>query len=332
MAGRERWASGSSADRLTADAAPCILCGGPPSGPAFPFASLWEGTVYRRLGCARCGCTYVTPLPKLDVLDRLYRPAAYHERFYAGPGDPDSADSLALIARRFDRSVTLLDVGCGNGDFLRAAIGSGYRAEGIEQNRQAIAFAARRSDAPVWSLDQLAASGRRFDLIRLASVQGHLPDPGQTFRRLEALLAPGGHFLVCGPLEKQPSLVYWTATSAKRARRMLGRERITAAPPHHLSSVSWASQRFFLQSVLGYRLSDIALEDTGWPYLPGDAADRSIGATVRRSVGAAAVRLSRTRIGRRLGLANSFRLFATPSDPRVQRPPVDEPTHRDHPG
>jgi SAM-dependent methyltransferase len=313
----------------------CVLCGGPPSGPSFPFESEWEGTVYRRLGCVRCGCTYVVPLPSADVFDRMYRPAAYHDRFHGGGsnGTDDHAQELARIERRVGRGARLLDFGCGGGDFLRAAVRLGFRAEGIEQNSQSIADAARRSGAPVGSLESVEAEGSRFDLIRLASVQGHLPNPEETFRRLERLLGADGRFLVCGPLEKQASLVYWFARSVKRVRRLAGLDHIVCAPPFHLSSVSWASQRFFLETVLGYRLSDIALEETGWPYLIGDDAhDQALGARVRRWVGAAAVRTSRTRLGRRIGLANSFRVIATPP-PRVAEPaPVDAGTHRDHPG
>jgi 2-polyprenyl-3-methyl-5-hydroxy-6-metoxy-1,4-benzoquinol methylase len=95
---------------------------------------------------------------------------------------------------------TLLDLGCGNGDFLLAAREAGWTVRGIDPDPQAVELARQRGlDARVSSLDALAELPERFDAITLSHVLEHLHDPAQTLADIHRLLRPGGWLYIDTP-------------------------------------------------------------------------------------------------------------------------------------
>lgn len=297
----------------------CHLCRGPSAGPAFPYSTVWNGRRFDYLNCAKCGSTFVWPLPSESDFEAMYAKGAYHDMFYAEAADPDEfGASLALLDAHFARPIRLLDFGCGNGAFLAAARRFGHDCQGVEQSADSIEAAARSSGVAVRSLEQVEASGERYHVIRAADVLEHLPAPADVLQRLEKLLAPGGYFLIEGPLEKQRSLVYGFASRLKAARRLLGLDQEGVIPPYHLTSTNWRSQRCFFENVAGLRVCAHELYETGWPYPTEASPGAGIGGLVRSVVGAVAVRAARTATGRRLGLANRFRALLQTSAAEAQ--------------
>jgi hypothetical protein len=173
--------------------------------------------------------------------------------------------------------------------------------EGVEYTDTAIEQAAHRTGRSISTLDALTARGARFDVIHLSDVLTHLPDPAGTFRRLQALLSPGGWFLVDGPLEANASFVLWTSVAVKRLRRRLGRDPIPTRPPTMLLRLTRDGLRAFFTERLGYQEEFFSVYETGWPLLADGASLRP-----RALIGMAAVFLSRLdprrprRIGNRL--------------------------------
>lgn len=92
-----------------------------------------------------------------------------------------------------DEHKTLLDIGCGNGAFLRRAREMGYVAIGCEPDAKAIATCLDQGldvlhgDAFLDSLPE-----EHFDVITMSHVFEHAPNPEQLLERAMALLAPGG--------------------------------------------------------------------------------------------------------------------------------------------
>ncbi len=94
----------------------------------------------------------------------------------------------------------LLDVGCGNGSFLRVARTLGFQAEGIEIDEVAGQLARDAGFAVHGGpLTSAAFEPARFEHILLNHVIEHLHQPMQALRRLRGWLRPGGRIWLQTP-------------------------------------------------------------------------------------------------------------------------------------
>jgi SAM-dependent methyltransferase len=301
---------------VTKSGAPsCILCGGEASGPAFPYATRWRGKLFVFLECTTCRSSFVDPLPSQAELDLLFSRSAYHDVYYQScEPRPNHLDCLAFMSKHLPQGGTLLDFGCATGAFMKAAAGQGYRCAGIERDPDVIAAARANTGLEVTTLEQALAAGARLDAIHIGDVIGHLPEPAATMRDLKALLAPGGRIVIEGPLEKQPSLVYFSAAGLKWLRLKSGRSVEGDTPPFHLSLMRWSGMTHFIERVLGWRCEAVDLVEDGWPY-PADLPPQpTAGDRIRHLIAKAAIAAARNPAGRRLRLGNRFRAIIQPGD------------------
>ncbi len=129
--------------------------------------------------------------------------------------DDPRPDIQALVD---PRGLRCLDVGCGSGALGAALKAAGAtRVAGIEPEPAAAARAAERLDAVVQggALDAALPFGAgEVDLLVLADVLEHLPDPDAALRRLTALLAPGGRVVV-----SVPNMRFWLVLARLAADR-----------------------------------------------------------------------------------------------------------------
>jgi SAM-dependent methyltransferase len=149
--------------------------------------------------CATCATVFVDPVPSADVLD-----AAYPDDFYGkGHSDTERIEEWFLSRRlRLCGPITgrsVLDVGSGDGKFLRRALAAGAaRVTGVEPSangRQLAAAASVPSVAEIGDLDP----DDRYDVVTLWQVFEHVPDPRRLGRALIDRLVPGGRLLISLP-------------------------------------------------------------------------------------------------------------------------------------
>jgi 2-polyprenyl-3-methyl-5-hydroxy-6-metoxy-1,4-benzoquinol methylase len=149
--------------------------------------------------------------------DELY---AYYSK-YVDKKEEDIYDALTNISyekvlRQFDSyggGQNILDVGCGNGSFVKVALQKGYQAEGIDLSDLAVEVAQRFS-LPVTKLDFFSKniSDSSRDIVTMFEVIEHLPNPVDFLRRSEKVVRPGG-------------LIYLTTPNFNSLdRRVLGRK------------------------------------------------------------------------------------------------------------
>lgn len=94
----------------------------------------------------------------------------------------------------------LLDIGCGNGDFLVNARDAGWDVAGIDPDPKAVATAAQRGfDVCVGSVESLAELSDCFDAITISHVLEHVHRPRQVVLSIARLLKPGGVLYVDTP-------------------------------------------------------------------------------------------------------------------------------------
>lgn len=107
---------------------------------------------------------------------------------------------LKLINAVTKNSKSLLDVGCGTGDFLQVASKSGWTITGIEPNEQARSIANKKTDNSVFDADKLfKLEEQSFDVITLWHVLEHLPELEEHFNVFDKLLKPEGVLIIAVP-------------------------------------------------------------------------------------------------------------------------------------
>jgi SAM-dependent methyltransferase len=154
----------------------CPRCGIPPDR-VVRRARSWLDVVpgvYEVRECPACALWMTSPRPRTEELGRVY-PPGYHR---IGRRDPPWAPPAG-------EKGTLLDVGCGVGDFLVLARAEGWHCTGIEISPEAAAVArARGFDVIVGDATEVPLPPARFDCVRCAHTLEHVPDPVRLLRRL----------------------------------------------------------------------------------------------------------------------------------------------------
>jgi SAM-dependent methyltransferase len=117
---------------------------------------------------------------------------------------PFSKFFLARAVRFLEPSLqskppTLLDIGCGNGDFLIRSNYCGYISTGIDFDPRTIDIARSRGlDACVSEVHSLSQSVT-YSAITLSHVIEHITDPVSLLEEIFKRLKPGGYFYIATP-------------------------------------------------------------------------------------------------------------------------------------
>src|SRR3954454_15597941 len=123
----------------------CLLCGGAATGVTFPFGTEWGGRRFDYLRCGSCGAAFVAPVPTPAEFERMYDRSSYHDTFYEHVAEEAAASFLPRVKTCLKPGGRLLDFGCGNGSFMRAASRQGFACEGVELEAKAREQAAANS-------------------------------------------------------------------------------------------------------------------------------------------------------------------------------------------
>jgi 2-polyprenyl-3-methyl-5-hydroxy-6-metoxy-1,4-benzoquinol methylase len=125
-------------------------------------------------------------------------------------------------------SGRLLDVGCGNGAFLRRMRDRGWIVSGIEPDPCAVREARDQNGIEVTegTIEKLLPTRERFDIITLSHVIEHADDPIGLLSRARSLLSSSGRIVILTP------------NAEGLGRRLLGRSWRGLEVPRHLQIYS----------------------------------------------------------------------------------------------
>jgi len=188
--------------RVTADARGCPICG------SAEFAPVCEVHGFRYVSCAGCSSVRQFPYPSAADISSFY--ANYYgkkstERGYL------SADAFAGFQN--DKQMTfsdlglagdafahrsVLDVGCGTGQFVQMMSGRAKSVEGIDVSTECINIA--RNNALNCSLKDFLSVTSTYDVITMWHVVEHLLEPRSYMEQANHALNPGGWLLVETPV------------------------------------------------------------------------------------------------------------------------------------
>jgi 2-polyprenyl-3-methyl-5-hydroxy-6-metoxy-1,4-benzoquinol methylase len=230
---------------------------------------------YRLLQCSSCEMRFTDPLPDPAKLENLY-----HAEYYGSAKSPLlSWDSLrtvlhwsillhrrhALIGRRPGR---VLDIGCGDGDFLAFLARRGWEVYGTDFSSAACSLArARGNQVHHGSLVSAEFPSGFFDVVTLWHVLEHLPDVSDNLTEVHRVLRDDGMLVVevpdsgsltfrlCRerwfPLDIPRHLQHFTASTINRMLRRSGFDCVRYQHLHHLDFVLAFMSFMDLLGVLG---------------------------------------------------------------------------------
>ncbi|PIA78990.1 methyltransferase [Gaetbulibacter sp. 4G1] len=166
------------------------------------------------------GFLETTPQPSLNKLPNYYESEDYishtdsqrnlFEKAYHLVRKVSLKKKLKLINSFSPTNKTLLDVGCGTGDFLQTAKQNNWNVSGIEPNKQARKIANNKTDDSVFETSQLLKfEESSFDVITLWHVLEHLPNIEEQMSCFKKLLKPKGTLIIAVPNHKSYDAKYY---------------------------------------------------------------------------------------------------------------------------
>jgi 2-polyprenyl-3-methyl-5-hydroxy-6-metoxy-1,4-benzoquinol methylase len=180
----------------------CRICTSADIQPQFTLFN------YNVMRCAQCTGEFLEPQPTDETLAQIYT-ADY---FFARDHEADrqrhaylkkatARKTLAFLSRPVVPGTTLLDIGCGTGDFLCEAASAGYDVTGVEFSETSAATASSRVPGRIihGSIDSAAFDDASFDVVASSDVIEHVRDPLAFSREIRRILRPGGVLLLSTP-------------------------------------------------------------------------------------------------------------------------------------
>lgn len=161
------------------------------------------------------------PKPKLSDLGKYYESEDYisHtdakktlvDKVYHSVKKYTISKKVKLVnsfLKEIDKEKTILDIGCGTGDFLNACQINGWNIVGVEPSNQAKSLAQEKVGRDIFSIIEDIPS-QKFDCITMWHVLEHVPNVDDYISTLKKLLKPKGTLIVAVPNFKSYDALYY---------------------------------------------------------------------------------------------------------------------------
>lgn len=155
--------------------------------------------------CPSCGTGQTVPQPEniADYYVEEYYDGRIETRNNQGILDRfnDSYESLLGINESVPTEKgRLLEIGCGPGHDLVDFSGQGWEVVGVEPNKSAVEMGRKKYDLTIHhgTLDEIADRLEKssFDVVLLNHVFEHIPNPRETLRYINQIIAPTGLVII----------------------------------------------------------------------------------------------------------------------------------------
>lgn len=183
----------------------CNLCGSRESrilfySPDFTFPK--EAEKFAVVRCVVCALVFINPRPDKSEISNYY-PADYFRCYAETRLETEAIQRRkAKIVGQISKAATILDIGCGRGEFLAEMQERGWEAYGVELSFIAASYAKEKLGLKnIYNADLLAVSlpENFFDVITLWHALEHLADPLATLQKIHSLLKDDGALIINCP-------------------------------------------------------------------------------------------------------------------------------------
>ncbi|HFS67095.1 MAG TPA: class I SAM-dependent methyltransferase [Flavobacteriia bacterium] len=166
-----------------------------------------------------------SPQPKESELAKYYESPEYisHtdstktliDRLYQTVKKYAIAKKVRLVKKYIhdkNDAISLLDIGCGTGDFLKVCSDKGFKVSGVEPNDKARNLALNKLNAILIENSIYEFSNtQKYDVITMWHVLEHVPDLNKNIIALKSLLKPNGILIIAVPNYKSFDANYYKA-------------------------------------------------------------------------------------------------------------------------
>lgn len=172
----------------------CPACGG------IEFSPCQQVQPENLQRCTSCHLVFEWRKPSDAELEAHYQNYSYSGLRSCPPATRASFREVLKSFEPWRGECRLLDIGCGQGDFLIEANISKWRTSGVEFSKAAVALCQERKLHVLMAPSALEAfRGQRFDVVTAFEVLEHLRSPGDIFKDAFELLRSGGLFYLTTP-------------------------------------------------------------------------------------------------------------------------------------
>jgi 2-polyprenyl-3-methyl-5-hydroxy-6-metoxy-1,4-benzoquinol methylase len=209
----------------------CILCGSDQTVEVFTtrdFRLNKKDRFYTYVNCQCCGLLFQDPQPTEEEMVEHYNVNDLYPMSNRKTGFTAQIKNLGLwkrsrIITQKKNKGTLLDIGCGDGSFLKyIANHSSLDVMGIEINQNNVDKLNATENFPVYSGDirNLSLPESHFDVVTLWDVLEHVKDPKGLLQKVQTLVKPQGLLVLRVPngdsLDFKIFGKYWAGVDAPR--------------------------------------------------------------------------------------------------------------------
>ena len=180
--------------------------------------------------CATCGLNFTNPRPKADEAGYFYKSDTYisHSdtqkglvnKLYHAVRNITLKQKVAWIQADQRGNKNLLDIGCGNGHFLKTCQDSGWNITGMELDPETAARAAALVQDKIYPNLVAIPEDKQFELITLWHVLEHVYELDAYFEFFKKRIASEGKLLLALPNSKSFDAGYfkefWAAYDVPR--------------------------------------------------------------------------------------------------------------------
>jgi 2-polyprenyl-3-methyl-5-hydroxy-6-metoxy-1,4-benzoquinol methylase len=219
----------------------CLVCNGS------KLYYLFSISAHRIVRCDDCGLLFINPQPSDDELARIYGADYFLGRDTEADRKAVSEIKHATARlylseiRRYCglKNGRLLEVGCGDGDFLVSAEAEGWFVTGVEYSTAACEKAQQHLNSGEVFCGELQSArfgAQQFDLCVVSDVIEHVRSPHDFLKEIHRVLKPGGALFIA-----TPSTDSWSARLMRQKWMEFKIEHLTYFDRHTLQTALFKS-------------------------------------------------------------------------------------------
>lgn len=168
------------------------------------FKSIFHDGEHGIVKCSHCGLKFANPRATSNEVVDLYGGAYMANLESVRPLLVKICEKRLTFVERYKNSGKMLDVGCGNGYFLRAAERNGWEVFGTEVSSYSIEYCKKKFGIQIQhgEIFDTKYAENYFDVITLWHTFEHVKDPITYLQEFNSILKPDGLIFILVPNEK----------------------------------------------------------------------------------------------------------------------------------